>query len=59
MTINQTTASTIQINRRKPFNWGKLVVHLILAVTGLACVIPMILVISISLSDDQALAINS
>ncbi|MEZ4678023.1 MAG: hypothetical protein R2932_27775 [Caldilineaceae bacterium] len=58
MTVTPTTAPTVRINRRKPFNWGKLGVHLILAVIGLACVIPMILVISISLSDDRELALN-
>jgi putative aldouronate transport system permease protein len=58
VTATSSTAPTVQINRRKPFNWGKLIVHLVLTVVGLACVIPMILVVSISLSDDRALALN-
>ncbi len=52
-------AETPRANRwRKPFSWGKLAVHLLLAVIGLACVIPMILVISISFSDDKQLALQ-
>ncbi len=37
---------------------GKLSVHLVLILFGLACIIPMILVISISLSDEKALALQ-
>ena len=58
MASNTTAAPTVRINRGKPFNWGKLTVHFILAIFGLACVIPMILVISISLSDDREVARN-
>jgi putative aldouronate transport system permease protein len=50
--------ATLTTFRRKPFSWGKLAVHLLLAVIGLACVIPMMLVISISFSDDKQLAIQ-
>ena len=52
------TSSTFRRNPRRPFSWGKLAVHLLLAVIGLACVIPMILVISISFSDDKQLALQ-
>jgi putative aldouronate transport system permease protein len=38
--------------------WGKLSVHAILIVVGLACIIPMVLVISISLSDEKSLALE-
>ncbi len=41
---------------RAPFAWGKLAVHLLLALTGLACIIPMLLVVSVSLSDERAIA---
>lgn len=37
---------------------GQLTVHLLLLLFALACVIPMILVISISLSDEKALALE-
>ncbi len=43
---------------RHSIAWGKLVVHLLLTLIGLACLIPMILVISISLSDDRQLALQ-
>ena len=43
---------------RKRLSWGKLSVHLMLILVGLACVIPMLLVVSISLSDEKELAIN-
>ena len=41
---------------RQPFSWGRLAVHLTLLLVGVACVIPMILVISISLSDERQVA---
>jgi putative aldouronate transport system permease protein len=44
--------------RRAKRSWGKLSVHAILIVVGLACIIPMVLVISISLSDEKALALE-
>ena len=44
--------------RRPKRSWGKLSVHAILIVVGLACIIPMVLVVSISLSDEKALAIE-
>lgn len=44
--------------RRKPFNWGRFFVHVTLTLIGMACLVPMVLVISISLSDERALAIN-
>lgn len=42
--------------RRRPFSWGRLFVHGALGVIGLACLLPMILVISISLSDEREVA---
>lgn len=44
--------------RRTRIPWGKLFVHLVLGLIGLACVIPMMLVISVSLSEEKALARN-
>lgn len=41
---------------QRPVQWGKIIVHLILTLIGLACLIPMILVISISLSDEKIVA---
>lgn len=40
----------------KTIAWGKITVHLILTLIGLACLIPMLLVISISLSDEKIVA---
>jgi putative aldouronate transport system permease protein len=40
---------------RKPFAWGILFVHITLALIGVACVLPMLLVVSVSLSDERAL----
>ncbi len=44
--------------RRAPIEWGKLFVHIFLAVAGSACLVPMVLVISISLSNEKQIAIN-
>ena len=41
---------------RRSIAWNKVVVHLILTTIGLACLIPMILVISVSLSDEKIVA---
>jgi putative aldouronate transport system permease protein len=41
---------------RRPFSPGITLVHLILTLIGLACLIPMILVVSISLSDEKIVA---
>lgn len=38
--------------------WGQLVVHLLLTLIGLICLVPMLLIISISLSDERALALE-
>lgn len=57
-TLTQSTGSARIIRRRSPIHWGKLLVHVILGLIGLACVIPMLLVISVSLSDEKALARN-
>jgi putative aldouronate transport system permease protein len=51
------TDSTLSMSRtRRPFSWGSLGVHLLLTLIGLACLLPMILVISISLSDERLVA---
>lgn len=57
-TLTRTTGSAQIRRRRSPFSWGKLFVHIILGLVGLACVIPMLLVVSVSLSDEKALARN-
>jgi putative aldouronate transport system permease protein len=38
--------------------WGNLFVHLLLILFGIACLVPMLLIISISLSDERALAVE-
>jgi putative aldouronate transport system permease protein len=38
--------------------WGQLLVHILLILLGLACLVPMLLIISISLSDERALALE-
>ena len=38
--------------------WGQLWVHLILIVIGILCVVPMLLIVSISLSDERTLALE-
>jgi putative aldouronate transport system permease protein len=38
--------------------WGHLFVHLLLILLGIACLIPMLLIISISLSEERALALG-
>ncbi len=37
---------------------GKMVIHLILITIGVACLVPMLLVISVSLSEEKALAVQ-
>lgn len=44
--------------RRKPINWGRLLVHAALIVIGFVCVAPMMLIVSISLSDERTLALE-
>ncbi len=58
MTTITRPSTVISTYRRPRFSWGNLFVHLILSLIGLACVIPMLLVISVSLSDEKALALN-
>jgi putative aldouronate transport system permease protein len=57
-----TTATTpirsAQPRQRRPVQWGHLLVHLLLILIGIACLIPMLLIISISLSDERALALE-
>lgn len=45
-----------RVRNRPPFSWGRLFVHSALTLIGLACLLPMILVISISLSDERLVA---
>lgn len=40
------------------FQWGQLWVHLVLIAIGIVCVVPMMLIVSISLSDERALALE-
>ncbi|MBX3012476.1 MAG: carbohydrate ABC transporter permease [Caldilineaceae bacterium] len=56
MTTFTQTTGTVRVGKYRTFSWGHLFVHLTLILIGLACVIPMILVISISLSDERIVA---
>ena len=47
-----------QDQRRSKHSWGKTLVHLVLILIGLVCLVPMVLVVSISLSDEKALALQ-
>lgn len=38
--------------------WGQLFVHVLLMLIGLACLVPMLLIISISFSDERAIALE-
>jgi putative aldouronate transport system permease protein len=49
-------SNTQLVRTRRPFAWGRLLVHLALTLIGLACLLPMILVISISLSNERLVA---
>lgn len=53
-----TTRPMVRVRRSPRFDWGKLAVHLILTAIGLTCVVPMVLIVSISLSDERLLALN-
>lgn len=44
--------------RRRRVEWGRFWVHLVLLLVGAACVVPMLLVLSISFSDERALALQ-
>ncbi|MCC6169943.1 MAG: carbohydrate ABC transporter permease [Caldilineaceae bacterium] len=44
--------------RRRRVEWGRFLVHLVLLLVGAACVVPMLLVLSISFSDERALALQ-
>lgn len=44
--------------RLRRVDWGRVFVHLVLLVVGAACVVPMLLVLSISFSDERALALQ-
>jgi putative aldouronate transport system permease protein len=53
-----TLAQPAHRRRRKPINWGNLLVHAVLILIGIVCVMPMILIVSVSLSDERALALD-
>ena len=44
--------------QRLRVQWGQIFVHLLLTLIGIACLVPMLLIISISLSDERALALE-
>lgn len=44
--------------QRVRWQWGHIFVHLVLILFGIACVVPMLVIVSISLSDERALAIQ-
>lgn len=44
--------------KRKPISWSNLAVHLVLTLIGLACLVPMLLVVAVSFSDEQALVVE-
>ncbi|MCX6045890.1 MAG: carbohydrate ABC transporter permease [Chloroflexi bacterium] len=58
MTTITSSSTVVRSYRSRRFSWGKLFVHLTLGLIGLACVIPMLLVISVSLSEEKQLALR-
>ncbi len=46
------------VRPRRRLDWGKLFVHIVLILIGLICLLPMVLIVSISLSNENALALN-
>lgn len=44
--------------RRRRIEWGRWLVHGVLLLVGVACVVPMLLVLSISFSDERTLALQ-
>ena len=57
VTAPPSTRSQRAGQRLRP-QWGQLWVHLILIVIGILCVVPMLLIVSISLSDERTLALE-
>jgi putative aldouronate transport system permease protein len=53
-----TTITGARTGRSKPIDPVKVVAHVLLAIIGLLCLVPMLLVISVSLSDEREIAIN-
>jgi putative aldouronate transport system permease protein len=53
-----TVSGKSRVRRRQRVDGGKLVVHGILTTIGLICLLPMVLIVSISLSNENALALN-
>lgn len=58
MTTITSSSTVVRSYRSRRFSWGKLFVHITLGLIGLACVIPMLLVISVSLSEEKQLALR-
>jgi putative aldouronate transport system permease protein len=56
MPVTTLTVPPVRRRKRQPFSWGHMWVHLLLALIGLACLAPMLLVVSISLSDEKIVA---
>jgi putative aldouronate transport system permease protein len=52
------TASVPRYRRAKPISWARLAVNIILTVMSVACVVPLLLVISASLTEEKALVLE-
>lgn len=49
---------SVRVRQRKPIQWGHILVHIILSILGIACLVPMLLIVSISLSDEREIALH-
>src|SRR4051812_45745029 len=58
LTTESTPVRSTRVRQRKPIQWGQLLVHAILIMLGIACLVPMLLIVSISLSDERAIALH-
>jgi putative aldouronate transport system permease protein len=56
MTTTFSPSPIVPTERRRPLTLGQIFVHVVLLLVGLACLLPMVLIISISLSDEVAIA---
>lgn len=56
MTTMFSPSPIVPTERRRPLTLGQIFVHVVLLLVGLACLLPMVLIISISLSDEVAIA---
>lgn len=53
------TAPTVRTaTRRKPINVGTLAIHLVLLLIGLACMVPMVLIVAVSFSEEREIALH-